>query len=121
MAVILAITVLTGSISELLYLGNAFDKWTLSIDRVDYLVRKADYGSAIQQCRILEENWELTAKRADILLIHDYVDSIGVNLSQMRSHLENRNMDMYFSHSAAAKKELASIKGSEYPLIENLL
>ena len=121
MAVILAVTVLTGCISELIYLGNTFDEWTHCIDKIDQLVQKSDYGSALKKSRILEEKWERTAKRVDILLIHDYVDSIGVNLSQMRSHLETKNADMYFSHSSAAKKELASIKGSEYPLIENLL
>ena len=106
MAVILAVTVLSGCISELIYLENIFDEWTHCIDKVDHLVQKADYGSALIKSRFLEEKWERTAKRVDILLIHDYVDSIGVNLSQMRSHLEAGNADMYFSHSAAARERM---------------
>ena len=32
-----------------------------------------------------------------------------------------QNRDMYFAESVQAKKELASIKESEFPLVENIL
>ena len=56
-----------------------------------------------------------------MLLIHDYVDEIGNKISNMRSYAENCSPDMYFAESTTAKKELASIKESEYPLAENIL
>jgi hypothetical protein len=49
------------------------------------------------------------------------VDGIGINIEQMLSHIKSGNPDMYFSHSAGAKKGLASIKESEFPIIENIL
>lgn len=39
----------------------------------------------------------------------------------MTSYIQNGSIDMYFAESSKAKKELASIKESEYPFIENIL
>ena len=84
-------------------------------------MRKSEFEDAINVCKTIEEKWDYTAKKIDMLLIHDYVDEIGNKISNMRSYAENCSPDMYFAESTTAKKELASIKESEYPLAENIL
>ena len=39
----------------------------------------------------------------------------------VKLHAQKQNRDMYFAESVQAKKELASIKESEFPLVENIL
>ena len=69
----------------------------------------------------MEQDWDGDMEKIYTLLIHDYADNIGYSFSKMRVHLEQGNLDMYYAESTAAKKGLASIKGSEYPLFENIL
>ena len=67
------------------------------------------------------ENRYDNAKLIDTMLIHDYVDNIGLSISRMTAFAQKQNRDMYFAESVQAKKELASIKESEFPLVENIL
>ena len=105
---------------ELGYVSGKADVFISIIDQTDRYMRKTNYEDALNLCREVEDEWYETAESIDMLLIHDYVDEIGNSISKMRSHAENGNPDLYFSESASAKKELASIKESEYPLLENI-
>lgn len=120
-ALLLLTATMGTSLGEIFYVSRSADGFLDRIEAADALVKRGELNSALQICEQLEDSWDNTAEKIDILLIHDYVDSIGVSLSQMKAHLENRNADMYFSDSASAKKGLASIKGSEYPNFENIL
>lgn len=118
--VVLIAVCVTTSVAGLYYVGGTADRFTEEIEKVDALAMKNEFVTAAEKCKNLTRDWNSTAKFLDTLLIHDYVDSIGINLSQMLEHLKNVNPDMYFASSAAAKKGLASIKGSEYPEIDNI-
>ena len=92
------------------YFNNVFlDNWM-----------KDDFTKASKLCGEVSSDWDKTASFLDTLLIHDYIDSIGINLSQMKTHIDSCCPDMYFAGSAGAKKGLASIKGSEYPKFDNI-
>ena len=69
----------------------------------------------------METDWDTTVKWLDALLLHDNVDKVGVCLTKMRLQLKNGETAQYLIESAEAKKGLASIKGSEYPFLENIL
>ncbi len=90
-----------GAVIETAYISSSVDSYTETIDRND--------------------EWTDSAHGIDALLIHDYVDGIGLGIAQMKSHIESGNPDMYFSESEKTKKALASIKDSEYPYAENIL
>ncbi len=121
----IAILLLTASLvlaaAETGYVSAKADTYISRIDAIDKQMRKDNFAEAADLCKELEESWEKSAKRVDMLLIHDYVDSIGEEFSRMRSYTENASVDMYFSESTSAKKELASIRESEYPYFANIL
>lgn len=106
---------------QLGFVSAKADVFVAMIEQSDRYMMKNDFEEAIKLCKTVEEKWKESAEKIDMLLIHDYVDEIGINISKMRSYAESGSPDMYFAMSTSAKKELASIKESEYPLIENIL
>ena len=120
-AVALLLITATVSVFELIYVGSQSQTTTDRIQQIDRLVADGDFTAAQSACATLESDWRSIAEKIDILLIHDYVDNIGMNISKMRADIETKNASAYFWESAGAKKGLASIKGSEYPNLENIL
>ncbi len=106
---------------ELWYVGSCADRYTERIQRTDALLQSGALADAQAQCRALERDWEHDAANMHALLLHDSADAIGGSIAKMRVHLEHNRPDLYFAESADAKKGLASLKGSEYPLFENIL
>ena len=113
--------VLAASVFEVIYVGKKSDDYTDRINKIDAMLSNNDTESALKECRALESDWDGDAEKIYTLLSHDTVDSVGYGISGMRAYIENDNTDMYYFESAGAKKGLASIKGSEYPFIENIL
>ena len=120
-SLILTAIVLGASVFEVIYVGKKSDDYTDRIKKIDAMLSNNDTESALKECRALESDWDGDAEKIYTLLSHDYADNIGGSVSKMRAHLENGNIDMVYAESAGAKKGLASIKGSEYPFIENIL
>ena len=112
---------LGASLFQIAYVGSKTDHCLAQISEIDRMTASGQTVQALARCRLLESVWERDVKKIDVLLIHDYADSVGAGIAKMLVHLENGNADMYFSESANAKKGLASIKGSEYPFFENIL
>ena len=120
-ALILLVASVAASAAEIRCVSDSADSFLGKIELSDSYVRRNELDKALRLCRELDESWDDISQKIDVLLIHDYVDNISVSFAQMRSHLESGNADMYFAESAGAKKGLASIKGSEYPNLENIL
>lgn len=120
-ALALTALVLGASFWEFHYIGRQADRYTGRIEEIDSLLKKNDTAAALTLCRETERDWDSEVEKIYTLLSHDYADTIGSALSKMRAHLEHNNHGMYFVESTGAKKGLASIKGSEYPLLENIL
>ena len=89
--------------------------------KTDSFIAKIECADALKICEETEKEWYDNAKLIDTMLIHDYVDNIGLSISRMTAFAQKQNRDMYFAESVQAKKELASIKESEFPLVENIL
>ena len=87
------------------------------------LTKKLYLPTALLKVRIAaaESKWQKNLIIFDILLIHDYVDEISVNLSAMRSYVATQSNDNYLAESAGIKKQLTSVKDSELVKIENIL
>lgn len=103
------------------YITAKADMFIAKIEKIDKHMKKNEFKSALELCRKTEDEWYECDELIDMLLIHDYVDSIGLSMSRMTSLVESKNVDFYMTESINAKKELASIKESEYPKLENLL
>ncbi len=118
--IFLIIALILASIETGLVSAKA-DIYISMIENTDRQMRKDNFEEAIEMCAKLEEGWNENAAHIDTLLIHDYVDNIGNSITKMRVYAENGTVELYFAESALAKKELTSIKESEYPKIENIL
>ena len=103
------------------FISGKTDSFIAEIECADRLMSRLEFDDALKICKETEEEWYDSAKFIDTLLIHDYVDAIGISISRMTAFAQKQNRDMYFAESVQAKKELASIKESEVPLVENIL
>ncbi len=120
-SIILFTFCLSGAVFEVFCVSRSVESYLDSIEKVDKLVSSGDFTSASDKCAELEKNWGTTSREIDAVLIHDYVDRIGISISQMKAYAENKTADSYYAVSAEAKKALKSIKDSEYPSLENIL
>lgn len=120
-SVLLLTVCIAGAVTEIVYISGSVDSYTDTIDKIDGYMLRDDFANALAECGHLNDDWSNSAHGIDALLIHDYVDSIGFGIAQMKSHIENGNPDLYFSESEKTKMALASIKDSEYPYAENIL
>lgn len=120
-AVAFLIVAITTGMFELFYVTNKIDELNEQILTADNFVQSENYDFAKEVLASAEEKWQKNLSIFDILLIHDYVDEISVNLSAMRSYVATNSGDEYLAESAGIKKQLASIKDSELVGIENIL
>lgn len=118
--VILAVT-LTAATLELSYISSQADSFIDRIEIIDKLAKNENFKEAEAECKKMEEEWNKGLNTVNVMLIHDYMDEIGLNISHMKIYLENGDASMYFAESTGAKKRLASIKESEFPYLENIL
>ncbi len=120
-AIAFLILALTTGIFEMFYVTNKIDELNEEIISADNLVKSENYDGAKSVLASAETEWQKNLSIFDILLIHDYVDEISVNLSAMRSYVATQSNDHYLAESAGIKKQLTSIKDSELVQIENIL
>lgn len=120
-AIAFLILALTTGIFEMFYVTNKIDELNEEIISADNLVKSENYDGAKSVLASAETEWQKNLSIFDILLIHDYVDEISVNLSAMRSYVATQSNDNYLAESAGIKKKLTSIKDSELVQIENIL
>ena len=117
----LALSALAASVFEVVYVSGKSDDYAERINNIDQLISDDNSDEAIAECKRLEADWERGSRKTYTLLSHDAVDSVGFCISRMDAFLADGSYQMYFAESKSAKKGLASIKGSEYPFIENIL
>lgn len=120
-SIVLFALCLSGAVFEVFCVSRGVDGYIESIEGVDRLVSRGEFDHALYKCAELEKSWSKTSRAIDAVLIHDYVDRIGISITQMKAYAENKTADSYYAVSYEAKKALKSIKDSEYPSIENIL
>lgn len=103
------------------YLNAKADMFNSYIHKTDKLIEQEDFLEAINLCKETERKWEDSTKIINLLLSHQYTDNIGIEISQMRTAAENKNISLYLEKSTSVKQELKSIKNGELPLAENIL
>ena len=97
------LSIATG-IFEMFYVTNRIDELNEEIVSADNLVKSENYDGAKDVLAAAESKWQKNLSIFDILLIHDYVDEISVNLSAMRSYVATQSNDNYLAESAGIKK-----------------
>ena len=119
-AFLLILLCLTASMTEVFFISRNVTSYCDDIERIDTSMRKDDFEKALNLCADMNDHWNEMTWMVDALLIHDYVDGVGLSLAQMQLYIENCSPDLYFAESEKAKRALASLKDSEYPTTENI-
>ncbi len=96
-------------------------KYVEGIEYMEECVYKGESDKALEYTELMNEHWQGTVSRIDMLLYHDYVDEIGSNLSEMSVYLRNKEYTAFFATCQRTKKELESLYKSEQPLLENII
>ena len=120
-ALCLAATVGAACLGQTYYVSHSAEEAMARVEEIDRLAESGQTDAAAEACERLERDWHDKTPWLDALLFHDYVDSVDVSLAKMRVQLQHGVLPLYHAESAQAKKGLASLKGSEYPLLENIL
>lgn len=120
-ALVLILICLAASMTEVFFISRNVTAYCDDIEQIDTSMRKDDFEQALNLCTDMNDRWNKIAWKVDALLIHDYVDGVGLSLAQMQRYIENGSLDLYFAESEKAKRALASLKDSEYPTTENIL
>ena len=102
-AIAFLIIALTTGIFEMFYVTNKIDELNEEIISADNLVKSENYDGAKSVLASAETEWQKNLSIFDILLIHDYVDEISVNLSAMRSYVATQSNDNYLAESNTGK------------------
>ena len=76
-SIIIAIAVVCGSIFEIAFVSSKSDEYIGRIKKIDDLVRDDKTEAAIAECRRLESDWDKNVGSIDVMLIHDYADSVS--------------------------------------------
>ena len=104
------LSIATG-IFEMFYVTNRIDELNEEIVSADNLVKSENYDGAKDVLAAAESKWQKNLSIFDILLIHDYVDEISVNLSAMRSYVATQSNDNYLAESAGIKRFSVPVTG----------
>lgn len=112
---------IAGALYQFWYVSSKSDEFTDRMQKIDEYMLQDDFENAVNASRETEEDWSDAANNIDIFLIHDYVDSISLDIAQLSACIENGDPQMYFIKSASIKKGLTSLKESEYPVIANII
>lgn len=110
-----------GCAFESCYIGGRADEYMDRVKKIERLLLNGETEKAGAECRAAENGWDSESKTIYTLLSHDFTDTVGGSLTKMRVYIENGSTSMALAEGAGAKKGLASMKGSEYPFLENIL
>ena len=120
-AIIFLIISISFAFFESYYVSTHTYNISTKIEYADNSMKENNFQKAYRTISEIQNEWEDKAWIVDIMLIHDYADTISIDLASMSSYAKNNNYDEYFSESETIKKQLASLKESELLSLENIL
>ena len=96
---------------DFVYKINNLQKAYMNNEREEALMLSAD----------INEDWNEQVKKIDMLLYHDYVDAITVNMSKLSIYIREEEAVSFYSTCREITDELESLKNSEIPNLENII
>lgn len=102
------------------YVIKSVDTITNNINKTDEYILNKNYENALDTINTAEKKWDNSISIFDMMLNHNNIDKISVDIAVLKSCVENKSEVDYFLESAEIKKELKSIKDSECIYFENI-
>ncbi len=84
------IIVIAAAAAELGYVTANSDLYISKIELTDKMVYKNNFEEALKMCDKLENSWNDSSKKIDVMLNHDCIDSIGESINRMTSYTKRQ-------------------------------
>ncbi len=120
-AIVILFLVTAFCVCEYVYVKDTVDEYIERLDIVEDTYRKGDYEEALELAKNTDKSWEKKLEYVDMLLYHDYVNEIGVNIACVAKYVEFKEDAEVFANCEMTKRELQSLYDNEKPSLANII
>lgn len=96
------------------FISGKTDSFIAKIECADRLMSRLEFEDALKICEETEKEWYDNAKLIDTMLIHDYVDNIGLSISRMTAFAQNRTVICTLPKAFRQKKNSPPLKKASF-------
>lgn len=119
-AIVILFLVTAFCVCEFVYVGNTVNEFIGRLDEIEKTYANEDYEEAHRLAKEADKGWNQRLEYVDMLLYHDYVSEIGVNIAVIADYVENREDTEVFTNCKKTKRELESLFDNEKPSLANI-
>lgn len=119
-AIVILFLVTAFCVCEYVYVGNTVDEFIGRLDEIEKTYANEDYEEALRLAKEADKGWNQRLEYVDMLLYHDYVSEIGVNIAGIADYIEYREDAEVFTNCKKTKRELESLFDNEKPSLANI-
>ena len=119
-AIVILFLVTAFCVCEFVYVGNTVKEFIGRLDEIEKTYANEDYEEALRLAKEADKGWNQRLEYVDMLLYHDYVSEIGVNIAVIADYVENREDTEVFTNCKKTKRELESLFDNEKPSLANI-
>ncbi|MBR3971838.1 MAG: DUF4363 family protein [Ruminococcus sp.] len=106
---------------EFMFVSKNCDDFVYKINNLQKAYMNNEREEALMLSADINEDWNEQVKKIDMLLYHDYVDAITVNMSKLSIYIREEEAVSFYSTCREITDELESLKNSEIPNLENII
>ena len=119
-AIVILFLVTAFCVCEFVYVGNTVKEFIGRLDEIEKTYANEDYEEAHRLAKEADKGWNQRLEYVDMLLYHDYVSEIGVNIAGIADYIEYREDAEVFTNCKKTKRELESLFDNEKPSLANI-
>ena len=103
------------------YVYNSSNIFINEIEVIEEKYTNGDYENALSMCYKTFSKWKHNVGITDMFLYHDYVDEITENMEKMCIFATSEKDTEFLSVCSVIKNQIASLRNSEIPNLENII
>lgn len=108
-------------IYEFMFVSKNCEDFTYKISNIEEAYTNNEREKALKLSADINEAWKEKVKRIDMLLYHDYVDTITININKLPIYIREEESAEFYSTCREITDELKSLKDSEIPNLKNII
>lgn len=108
-------------ICEFNFVSDSSDDLVYKINTLEEIYKENQNDNALKLSGEIKDDWDKRVKKMDMLLYHDYVDAITINISKLPIYIREDETTEFYSTCREIKDSLLSLKKSETPNFENII
>ncbi len=120
-AIVILFLVTVFCVCEYAYVGDTVKEYIEKVENIEKAYKNEDFEEAHKLAKAADEGWTEKLEYVDMLLYHDYVNEIGVNIAGIAEYVEFKEDAEVFAKCEEAKRELQSLLDNEKPSLANII